>query len=139
MVLRVGDQQKTIAGGNWAPWSILAVSSSIYFGRILQVLAVFPGLIYSGYSGYCKVSISDVCTARAACVLGVQYTAHHVSSTRSIGAFSIADTPSTRSINLEHHDTRVPQYSQYQQYPNIEPKHVTHVKYVQRVVSTIHR
>ena len=94
----MGDQQNNIAGGNWTPWSILAVSSSIYFGSILRVLAVFPGSTYSGYSGYCKVSISDVCTAGVTCVLGVLYTAHHVPSTRSICDFSTADTPSTRSI-----------------------------------------
>ena len=110
-------EQITFAGGNWSTWSIRVVSSSIYFGSILRVLAVFPGSIYSGCSGYCKVSISDVCTAGAACVLGVLYTAHHVPSTRSIWAFSTGDTSSTRSINLGHHNTRVPQYSQYQQYP----------------------
>ena len=50
------------------------------------MLAVFPGSIYSGYSGCCKASVSDVCTAGAACVLGVQCTgaAHHAHSTRSI-------------------------------------------------------
>ena len=96
---------------------VLAVSGSICFGGILRVLAVFPGSICSGYSGYCKVSISDVCTAGAACVLGVLYTAHYVPSTRSIWAFSTTDTPSTRIINLGHDNSRAPQYSQYQQYP----------------------
>ena len=33
-----------------------------------------------------------------------------------IWAFSTADIPSTRSINLGH-NSRLPQYSQYQQYP----------------------
>ena len=55
MVHRVGDRQNTMVGGNRTPWSILAVSSSIYFGRTLRVLAVFPGSTYSGYSSYCKV------------------------------------------------------------------------------------
>ena len=49
--------------------SILAASSSIYFGSILRVLAAFPGSIYSGYSGYCRVSTSNVCTAGAAVLL----------------------------------------------------------------------
>ena len=80
----------------------------------LEYIAVFPGSICSGYSCYCTVSISDVCTAGDACVLGVLYNAHHV---RSIWAFSTADTPSTRSITLGHRNTRVPQYSQCQQYP----------------------
>ena len=79
----MGDQQNTIAGGIWTPWSILAVSTSIFFGSILGVFTVLPSSIYSGASGYCKVSISDVCTAGAACVLGVLYT-DHVASTRSI-------------------------------------------------------
>ena len=104
-------EQIKFAVGNWRTWSLLAVSSSIYFGGILRVLALFPGSIYSGYCGYCKVSISDVCTAGTACVLGVLSTAHHVPSTRSIWVFSSADTPSTRSINLGHHNSRVPQYS----------------------------
>ena len=95
---------------------MLAVSRGICFGSILRVLAVFPGSILSGYSGYCEVSISDVCTAGAACVLGVLYTAYHVPSTHSIWALCTADASSTRSINLGHHNTRVPQYSQYQQY-----------------------
>ena len=47
--------------------SILAASSSIYFGSILRVLAIFRGSIYSGYSVYCNVSISDVCAAGVAC------------------------------------------------------------------------
>ena len=34
MTPRVGDQQNTLAGGNWTPWSIIAVSSGIYFGSI---------------------------------------------------------------------------------------------------------
>ena len=46
--------------------SILAVCSSIYVGSVLRVLAVFPGSMYSGYSGYCKVITSDICTAGAA-------------------------------------------------------------------------
>ena len=118
---------------------VLAVSSSIYFGSMLRVLAVFPGSMYSGHSGYCKVlvSISDICTAGAACVLGVLYTAHHVPSTRSIWAFSIGDTPSTRSVYLRHQNTRVPQYSLYQQYPEYRTE--TYIKYAQGVVSTIHR
>ena len=33
----------------------MAVGSSIFFGSVLRVLAIFPGSIYSGYSGYCKV------------------------------------------------------------------------------------
>ena len=114
MVPRVGNN---IAGGNWTPWSILAVSSSFCSGSILRVLAVFPGSILSGYSGYCEVSISDVCTAGAACVLGVLYTAYHVPSTHSIWALCTSDASSTCSINLGHHNTEVPQYSQYQQYP----------------------
>ena len=77
----MGDQQNTMAGGNWTSWSLLAVRSSNYFGSASRVLAIFPGSIYSGYSGYCKASVSDVCTAGAACVLGVLYTAHHVPST----------------------------------------------------------
>ena len=93
MVLEWEIEQITFAGGNWSTWSILAVSSSIYFGSILRVLVVFPGSIYSGYSRYCKESISDVFTAGAACVLGVLYTAHHVPSTRSIWAYSTVDTP----------------------------------------------
>ena len=76
-------EQIAFAGGNWSTWSVLAVGSSILFASILRVLAVFAGSIYSRYSGYCKVSISDVCTAGAACVLGVLYTAH-VLSIRSI-------------------------------------------------------
>ena len=52
-----------------------------------------------------------------ATVLGVLYAAHHLPSTRSIWAFSTGDTPSTRSIDLGHNNKRVPQYSQYQQYP----------------------
>ena len=112
-------EQITFAGGNWSAWNILAaiINSTIYFGSILRVLAVFPGFICSAYAGYCKVRTSDVCTAGAACVLGVLYTAHHVPNTRSIWAFSIVDTPSTRSINLAQHNTRVPQYFRYQQYP----------------------
>ena len=117
MVPRVGDQQNNFVGGNLTPSRILAVRSSIYFGSILRVLAVFPGTIYSGYSGDCKVSISDVCTAGAACVLGVLYTAHHVPCTRCIWGFSTADIPSTRSVNLGHHNSRVPHYSQYKQCP----------------------
>ena len=62
-------------------------------------------------------SISDVCTADTACVLGDMYTARHTPSARSIWAFSTGDTPCTRSTNLGHHDTIVPQHSQYQQYP----------------------
>ena len=81
------------AGGNWSTWSTLSDSSSIYFGSIMRVLAVLPGAVYSGYSGYCKVSNPDVCTAGAACVLGVLYTAYHVPSTRSIWAYSTVDTP----------------------------------------------
>ena len=50
-----GRSAKYYGGGNRTPWSILAVSSSIYFGRTLRVLAVFPGSTYSGYSSYCKV------------------------------------------------------------------------------------
>ena len=134
MVPRVGNN---IAGGNWTPWSILAVSSSFCSGSILRVLAVFPGSILSGYSGYCEVSISDVCTAGAACVLGVLYTAYHVPSTHSIWALCTADASSTRSINLGHHNTEVPQYSQYQQYPeNRTEACITYIKYVQGVVST---
>ena len=38
-------------------------------------------------------------------VLGVLYTARHVPSTRIIWAFSTADTPSTRSINLGNRNT----------------------------------
>ena len=116
-------EQITFAGGSWSTWSILADSSSIYFGRILRVLAVFPGSIYFGCSGYCKVSITwyGCLYGRqqrgAACVLGVLYAAHHLPSTRSIWTFNTADTPCTRSINLGHHNSRVPQYSQYQQYP----------------------
>ena len=117
MVPLVGDRANFFPGGNWSTWSVLAVSSIIYFGSILRALAVFPGSMYSGYSGYCKVSVSNVCTAGAACVLGVLYTAHHIPSTRSIWAFSTGDSPSIRSINLGHHSTGVPQYSQYQQYP----------------------
>ena len=130
-------EQIAFAGGNWSTWSVLAVGSSILFASILRVLAVFAGSIYSRYSGYCKVSISDVCTAGAACVLGVLYTAHHVPSTRSIWAFSIGDTPSTRSVYLRHQNTRVPQYSLYQQYPEYRTE--TYIKYAQGVVSTIHR
>ena len=99
----------TFAGGNWIIWSILAISSSIYFGSILRVLALFPGSIYFGYYGYCKASISDICTAGAACALGDMYTTHHVPSSRCIWAFNAADTPSTRIINLAHHNSRVPQ------------------------------
>ena len=119
MVPRVGDRANYFRGGQLEylrVYLVLAVSSSIYFGSILRVLAVFPGSIYSGCSGYCKVSISDVCTAGAACVLGVLYTAHHIPSTRSIWAFSTGDPLSARSSNLGHHNSRVPQY-QYQQYP----------------------
>ena len=130
-------EQILFAGGNWSTWSILAVSSSIYFGSILRVLVVFPGSIYSGYSGYCKVTISDVCTARAACVLGVVYTVHHVPSTRSIWAFSTADTPSTRSVNLGHHNNRVPQYS-VPAVSRVSNWNIYCIKYVQGVVSTIH-
>ena len=86
MVPRGGDRANYFRGGQLEylrVYLVLAVSSSIYFGSILRVLAVFPGSIYSGCSGYCKVSISDVCTAGAACVLGVLYTAH-VLSIRSI-------------------------------------------------------
>ena len=54
MVLEWEIEQITFAGGNWSTWSILAVSSSIYFGSILRVLAVFQGSIYSEYSGYCR-------------------------------------------------------------------------------------
>ena len=75
----------------------------------MRVLAALDALVTAKYS--------DVCTAGAACVLGVLYTAHHVPSTRSIWAVSAADTPSTHSINLGDHDSRVPQYYQYQQYP----------------------
>ena len=120
MVPRVGDRANYFRGGQLEylrVYPVLAVSSSIYFGSILRVLAVFPGSIYSGYSDYCKLSISHVCSAGAACVLGVLYTAHHIPSTRSIWAFSTAHTPSTRSIYLGHHNTRVPQYSQHQHYP----------------------
>ena len=119
---------------------MLAVSSSIYFGNILRVLVVFPSSVYCGYSGYCKViSISDVCAAGAACVLGVRYTAHHVPRTRSVWAFSTADTPSTRSNNLGHHNGRVPQYSRHQQHPEYRTETYTYcIKYVQGVVSTIH-
>ena len=109
MVPRVGDRANYLRGGQLEYLEYTAVSSRIYFGNILRVLAVFPASICSGYSGCCKESISDVCTAGAACVLGVLYTAHHVPSTRSTWAFSTADISSTRSINLGHHNTRVPQ------------------------------
>ena len=106
-------------GGNWSTRSILVVSS-FYFGSILRVPAVFPGLIYSGYCGYCKGNISDVCTAG-----GIRFTAH-VPSTRSIWAFSTADTASTRSIHLGHINSIVPQSSQYQQHPEYRTEtHIT--------------
>ena len=111
MIPRVGERANYFRGGQLEYLEYTSSCSGIYFGSILRVLVVFPGSIYSGYSGYCKVNISDVCTARAACVLGVVYTVHHVPSTRSIWAFSTADTPSTRSVNLGHHNNRVPQYS----------------------------
>ena len=112
-------EQITFPWGNWSTWRILAGSSSIYFRSILRVLAVFPGSIYSGYSDLLQ-SISDVCTAGAACVLGVLYTTHHVPSTRSIWAFSTADTPSIRSINLGHEYRNTLSTSGIQ---SIEPKH----------------
>ena len=115
-------EQICFAGCNWSTWSILAVGSGIHPGSILRVLAVFPDSICSGYSGYCNASISDFCTAGAVYVLGLLYTAHHVRSTRRFWAFSTADTLSTRSINLEHHNNRVPQYSQYQQYSEYRTK-----------------
>ena len=117
--LEYETEQIPFARGNWSTWSIRAVSSSFFLWSILRVLAVFPGSIYSGYSGYCKVSISDVLCGGccSACILGVLYTAHHIPSTRSIWVFSTGDTPSTRRINSGHHNSRVPQYSQYQQYP----------------------
>ena len=68
-------------------------------------------------------SISDVCTADAACVLGVLYTTHHVPSTRSIWAFSTADTPRTRGINVGHEYRNTLSTSSIQK---IEPKHVVH-------------
>ena len=116
MIPRVGGRAKYFRGGQLEYVEYTSISS-ICVGSILRVLAVFPGSIYSGYSGYCKVCFSNVCTAGAACVLGVLYTAYHVVSTRSIWAFSTADTPSTRRINFGHHSNRVPQYSRYQQYP----------------------
>ena len=97
MVPRVGDRANHSRGS--------------YFGSILRVLAVFSGSIFSGYSGYRKKGISDACTAGAACVLGVLYTARHVPSTRGIWAFSTADTPSTQSIHLGRHNSRVPHTS----------------------------
>ena len=133
MVPLVGDRANFFPGGNWSTWSVLAVSSIIYFGSMLRVLAVFPGSMYSGHSGYCKVSVSNVCTAGAACVLGVLYTAHHIPSTRSIWALSTGDTLSTRSINLGLHSTPILSTSSIQ---SIEPKHTLHQ--VQGVVSTIH-
>ena len=65
-------------------------------------------------------SISDVCTAGAACVPEVLYTAHHIPGTRSIWAFSTGDPPSTRSITmiLEYRNTLSTCSPQ-----SIEPKH----------------
>ena len=109
MVPRVGDRANHSRGS--------------YFGSILRVLAVFSGSIFSGYSGYRKKGISDACTAGAACVLGVLYTARHVPSTRGIWAFSTADTPSTQSIHLGRHNSRVPHTSSIQ---SIETKQTLH-------------
>ena len=108
MVPRVGDRANHSRGS--------------YFGSILRVLAVFSGSIFSRYSGYRKKGISDACTAGAACVLGVLYTARHVPSTRGIWAFS-ADTPSTQSIHLGRHNSRVPHTSSIQ---SIETKQTLH-------------